>query len=263
MGRVFKIKKMGILKIKLAQNYDYGPVNAAQNYLTKNQMVVLNLPKVKNWELMDSYDYSKGFGLAGQLPGAGAGWIGFSVCFLLNQTTGLYPVAEKVFNQQEIDGDITARQYEILTEGLNSQPVDSKMTSQVYLDSSKHMRAVMNKLNQSDNSNAQFVYEWDLGSVPSLETNTVRPTGGSRVPVGSGNSTVVTDGVGVVRPGWFGSSYVWEDGSATSFYSYATSLEAVENKSEIEEDLGASVDDCHGAQIKALDALRLEIEPSP
>jgi hypothetical protein len=261
---------MGILKFKLADNYDYGPVDAAQNYLEKNKTVTIDLPKVENWELLDSYNYSQGFAVAGLTPAtatAPGGWIGFSVCFLLNQTTGVWPSTEKSLEVIEKNGEITNRQLELLQDGLINLNQDSKMTPQVYLDSAKHMRAVMNKLNQSDDSNAQFVYEWDLSSIPNLESSKVAIAyagladypQGAKAPVGAGQSTNFDFPAGVERPGYYGSVNVWEDGSATSFYGLEVVLERAEEKDEIEESLGEYINNCNQDQIELIEKLREQI----
>jgi len=262
---------MGILQIKLADNYSYGPVNAAQNYLERNKVVTLNLPTVENWELLPGLDYSKGFGVAGKTAATAtepAGWIGFGVCFLLNQTTGVWPTANKTFSLLEKDGLITSRQLQLLEDGLITVNEDSKMTPQVYLDSAKHMRFIMNQLNQSDDSNAQFVYEWDLSSIPNLESSKVAVNfagltdypEGKKAPVGAGQSTNYNLPPGVDRPGYYGSVNVWEDGSATSFYSVEVLLERVEEKEEVLEGLKDYFENCASDQIEKLDELRLLIE---
>jgi len=261
---------MGILKIKLANNYGYGPVNAAQNYLDKNKVIILDLPKVQKWELINSFNYSYGFAVAGFTPAtatAPGGYIGFSVCFLLNQTTGLWPSAEKSFEVIEKAGAITSRQLELLQDGLINLNQDSKMTPQVYLDSAKHMATVMNKLNQSDDSNAQFVYEWDLSSIPNLEnsTTTLAYSGlanypeGSQIDVGAGQSTNFDFPPGVERPGFYGSVDVWEDGSATSFFSANAYLERVEDKEEVANDMASNVADCRAEQFTLIEELRDKI----
>jgi len=263
---------MGILKVKLSDNYGYGPVNAADNYLSKNRTETFNLPKVVNWELIPNMNYSKGFGVRG-LTGATAtapgGWIGFSVCFLLNQTSGIWPIADKTLNLQQGDGLITPRQMELTVDGVAITPNDSKMTNQVFLDSAKHMRSVLNKLNASDGSNAQFVYEWDLSSVPNLETGTLKNlttgiqnlTVGQKIPVGAGTNTSWTQASGDQVPGWYGSNHVWEDGSATSFYSAFAMLERVENAEEVDDILNGNLDECFDNQNDQINELRASFDP--
>ncbi len=255
---------MGIIKVKQARNYDYGPVNAAENYLGKNTTKIYSLPKVYQWKLVDQagYDYSSGFAVYGETINDSNPFVGFSVCFLLNQTTGIFPLAEKVFDIQESNGEITQRMRETLAESIFSEQNDKRLTPQVFLDAAKNMLAKMNEVNESG-SDLDFNYQFNLSSVPGLENSKIEnllglPPGvpyypSKKFPTGSGRGTATQEDL----PGYFGSDLVWSHGSGLSFFDSSISFAGTEQ--EISEELANNVGDCREEQSQQIDELREKI----
>ena len=208
---------MGTIKVKLSDNYGYGPTEASSNYLEKNRIEKFSLPKVYQWQLADGFDYSKGFGVVGQLTGS-TGWVGFSVCFSLNQTTGIMPIIDKTLDVQANSGEITSRQRELAAAGLLVNVEDATTTGQVYIDAAKNLLDRMNEVNESG-SDLEINYQFDLNTVPSLEKSTIiggfdfAPYFKTKTPVGSGLSQDIDQ-----QPAFFNTSSVWSDGSSRSFF---------------------------------------------
>lgn len=256
---------MGIIKVKHAENYDYGPVNAASNYLGKNTTKIYSLPKVYQWKLVDqaSFDYSGGFAVYGETVNDSNPFVGFRVCFLLNQTTGIFNLVEKVFDIQEGDGKITQRMRETLFESIITNQVDKKPTPQVFLDAAKNMLAKMNEVNESG-SDLDFNYQFDLSSVPGLENSKIEnlipglPSDtayypSKKFPTGSGRGTPFEE-----LPGYFGSDLVWSHGSGMSFYDSRVSFSG--DSQILQEELAEGLDSCLQDQSSRLDELRTLIE---
>lgn len=250
---------MGTIKVKLSYNYGYGPAEASQNYLEKNKTEKFSLPRVYQWELIENFDYTSGFGIVGQeIDGPGT-YVGFWVCFSLNQTTGLLPIIDKTIDVQQSNGEITQRQRELTNIGLSPEITGSAITGQVYLDAAKNLLAKMNEINQSG-SDLQLDYQFDLNTVPNLEKSTMisgfdfAPYFKTRTPVGSGRSEDVYQG----QPAFFGTNSVWSDGNAFSFFT-ARYFSPGDREEVISSMIGAQ-EECSSVQRDLLSELQEKIQ---
>lgn len=254
---------MGTIKVKLSNNYGYGPTEASSNYLEKNRIEKFSLPKVYQWQLVAPFDYSRGFGVVGQPIGSTEEWVGFSVCFSLNQTTGLMPIIDKTLDQQAGNGEITQRQRDLAKSGLQFDLEEASVTGQVYIDAAKNLLDRMNEVNESG-SDLEINYQFDLNTVPSLEKSTIisdfdiAPYFKTKTPVGSGLNQDIDQ-----RPAFFNTSSVWSDGSARSFFAanyYPPASEGpVITKEEVIATMQEKISNCNEAQRELLDELRAKI----
>lgn len=253
---------MGTIKVKLSNNYGYGPTEASSNYLEKNRIEKFSLPKVYQWQLVAPFDYSRGFGVVGQPIGSTEEWVGFSVCFSLNQTTGLMPIIDKTIDQQAMDGEITQRQKELRFVGMAFDIEQASVTGQVYIDAAKNLLDRMNEVNESG-SDLEINYQFDLNTVPSLEKSTIisgfdfAPYFKTKTPVGSGLSQDIDQ-----QPAFFNTSSVWSDGSARSFFEARYFPPAIA-KEEVIAAMGDSVSECNEVQRTLLEELRQKIDEGP
>ena len=271
---------MGIISIKLSQNYDYLPIDAAEAYINSNYTKTFQLPKVDNWELVPNLDYSKGFGVIGKLVNEYSSeqdqYIGFSVCFLLNQTSGVQDIVTKSVKIQSAAGDITAAMEKLAVDtALAVLSDEAKTTGQVYIDAAKAALSKMNEINQSG-SDWDFNYQFNLSTTPiwgdsgsskyplGFEDATFEnlKTKGTKVPIGTGNTSIydyTIDGKQYSLPGFFGSGIVWNQGSGTSFYQ-VNQTNKNDNRNQVENEVADGITECHDKQVNLLEELRQKID---
>ena len=112
---------MGVIRVKLANNYTTDQQNAANQYFQSNRTVKIITPNniiAGTWELLNSVPYDRGFGAVAKKTD-GAYW-GFNVCFLRNQATGFTELYLKHLLNQEGDGTISTN-YLAWWQAMNNQ----------------------------------------------------------------------------------------------------------------------------------------------
>ncbi len=98
---------MGVIRVKLANNYDALPIEAANNYVDGNKTVKVIAPNdilAGSWKIAGSVNLQKGFGAYAKTT---SGYWGFAVCFLFNQATGYTALYDKHLQNQESAGTIS------------------------------------------------------------------------------------------------------------------------------------------------------------
>ena len=99
---------MGVIRVKLANNYFPMPADAADDYVDGNKTVKLIAPEniiPGTWKIVGGLELDKGFGaIAKKTDGK---WWGFAVCFLFNQSTGFTELYDKHLNNQQAAGAIS------------------------------------------------------------------------------------------------------------------------------------------------------------
>ncbi len=270
---------MGIISVKLSTNYDYLPIDAAQAYVEKHRTKTFQLPKVDYWELVEGVDlYDKGFGVVGKLVNDDSSqedeYIGFSVCFLLNQTSGVDEAVKKSAVIQTANGDLTAGMEKIaVTVALEKNAEKANISGQVYLDAAKAALNKMNEINQSG-SDYEFDYQFNLSETPLWgnsgsskyplqydDPGYANRKLGQRIPIGNGNDSAyeyTIDGKTYSLPGFYGSSIVWNQGSGTSFFE-ATVWPKTDTKEDIQQAITESIDECYNNQKQELEELLQQI----
>ena len=100
---------MGKINIKLADNYTWNPVDAAQEYLNENKTITIVVPEnIKSLQIPDGpqVNLQEAFGCWGEMED-GRYW-GLAVCYLKNQQAGFQEEWDKTQDLLESDGKITS-----------------------------------------------------------------------------------------------------------------------------------------------------------
>ena len=104
---------MGVIRVKLANNYKTNPQIAADDYFENNRVVKLVPPDSKiipgSWKMSSEVPLQFGFGAYAKLNSGG--YWGFTVCFLKNQQTGVTELYKKHLSTQNVNGDIIPNQF--------------------------------------------------------------------------------------------------------------------------------------------------------
>jgi len=101
---------MGVIRVKLANNYKTDPAVAATAYFLGQREVKIIAPDniiPGTWQLSNTLPYHIGFGAIAKTTDSTEPYWGFSVCFLYNQMTGYTDLYNKHLLQQEAAGDIS------------------------------------------------------------------------------------------------------------------------------------------------------------
>jgi len=112
---------MGVIRVKLANNYATLPQDAASNYASENKIKKLITPNnivSGTWKIVEGMELNKGFGaIAKKTDGK---WWGFSVCFLFNQSTGNTDLYYKHLKDQNTAGAISENYFLWFDQQANS-----------------------------------------------------------------------------------------------------------------------------------------------
>jgi len=99
---------MGVIRVKLSNNYFTQPQEAADKYLSNNRINKIITPSniiPGTFEIVENCDLRKGFAVTAKKTDGG--YWGFAVCFLKNQQTGYTALYEKHLDKQASSGLIT------------------------------------------------------------------------------------------------------------------------------------------------------------
>jgi len=260
---------MGNINLTFADNYGFGPVEAAENYQDRNKTSSFQLPKVTSWKLITGTDlYEKGFGVVGQLaksdPAADDEFIGFKVCFLFNQTSGVQNALTKSISVQTAAGEITQRMEKIAADiSLQRDAANAEMVGQLYIDAALQALSKMNEINQSGDT-WDFNYQFNLSDLQIWgnsgsskypiqfdDPNYANYTKGTRLPIGEAAASVsyerTVDGEVLSLPGWYGNDTIWNQGSATTFYSGGLTPKA-DSENEVRDEIVQDINECFDKQ---------------
>ena len=252
---------MGKVNVKLADNYYYGGgPEAADTYNNVNYVKSLKLPKVDYWQVAPSANLIQGFGVTGKvIDGSAPGYCAFNVCFLFNQQEGFWLWLDKTIASLAKDGLITARQEKMWTAGNQSKFSEKELIGQIYLDAAKATCDVLNKLNNHDDFNWDFTYQFNPSDVANAEKSVFKNLGGAgtgivkenaTLPAGAAGGTSVEyqDPVsGDIFPGYYGSLRTWMEGNSTSFFG-ANIQWGFEGRQEAEDSIVDTLNNCKAEQ---------------
>jgi len=267
---------MGKVNVKLADNYYYGGgPDAAQTYSEVNYVKSLKLPKVDYWQVAPSADLIQGFGVTGKvIDGSAPGYCAFSVCFLFNQQEGFWVWLEKTIASLSKEGLITPRQEKMWTSGNNNKWQNKELIGQVYLDAAKATCDILNRLNNQDDFDWDFTYQFNPSDVANAEKSVFKNIAGSGTGIVKENATLPAGSAGGTSieyqdpvtndqfPGYYGSLRTWMEGNSTSFFE-ANIEWGYEERSEAEDAITDKLNECKAEQTSKYDEQQTKIaEPA-
>ena len=263
---------MGKINVKLADNYYYGGgPGAADTYNDVNYVKSLKLPKVDYWQVAPNADLIQGFGVTGKvIDGSAPGYCAFHVCFLFNQQEGFWTWFGKTIASLSKEGLITPRQEKLWSSGSNNNWSNKEMIGQLYLDAAKATCDILNKLNNQDDFDWDFTYQFNPSDVASAEKSVFKNIAGAgtgivkenaTLPAGSAGGTLVEyqDPLsGDVFPGYYGSLRTWMEGNSTSFFGAGIQW-GYEERQEAEDAITDDLNKCKAEQESKYEEQQTEI----
>ena len=124
---------MGVIRVKLADNYATSQTAAANDYLQGNKIKKLITPNniiPGTWKIVAGMELNKGFGaMAKKTDGQ---WWGFNVCFLFNQSTGNTELYYKHLKDQNTAGVISENYFLWFDQQANSFTLNDFNSGSLY-----------------------------------------------------------------------------------------------------------------------------------
>ncbi len=251
---------MGVIRVKLANNYIPLPIPAAANYFEQHKTVNILSPGnlvPGTWKIANLVNLQKGFGAYAKTKG---GYWGFVVCFLLNQATGYTELYLKHLNEQNANGDLTDNYLKWWEAGnlqdLGTWAGDANRGFASNSGTFVHPAwLAVNRLNeislQDENGNIDFTYpspiHQDQPNYYLNDTNTNVPLR-KRTQQTSQRTELVIPGTQQEENEGFGAygDNPWPKCSMRSFFSVtAVSDSSIAN---LEENMAETVDECYDEQ---------------
>ena len=249
---------MGVIRVKLANNYDALPADAATNYAANNRIVKLITPDdliAGSWEMTTGSNLQDGFGASAQKKSGG--YWGFSICFLFNQSTGFTQLYETHLAAQLAAGNISQDYYDwwgagntTTFAGWNSNDNRGLASdSATFIHPAHLLVSHLNEISIQDEIDLDFVYPSPIfQDQPNFYLNDTN-TGvaiDKRTMQTSQRTPNDVPGLDVLKNEGFGAygDNPWPKCSMTSFYA----AQAFTGESRPEEDIKGAISACKEAQ---------------
>ena len=123
------------------------------------------IPPVKQWIANPNVNLNDGFGMAAELQD-GSAVVGFSVCHLKNQQTGVNQLLNKTMDLLEKEGKITSDERSNFSTALKTEVDGSALINQLFIDAAIYTTDRMNKIGDSD---IDFTYQFNPSAVQGFE----------------------------------------------------------------------------------------------
>lgn len=100
---------MGVIRVKLANNYKTDLAAAEASYFSQKQVKIIAPDNIipGTWQLSATLPYDQAFGAIAKTTDSTEPYWGFAACFLYNQMTGYTSLYNKHLLNQEANGDIS------------------------------------------------------------------------------------------------------------------------------------------------------------
>ncbi len=235
---------MGKINVKIASNYAPTPEDAASQYISSNRIDAFMIPPVKQWIANPNIDLNDGFGMAAELQD-GSAVVGFSVCHLKNQQTGVNQLLNKTMDLLEKEGKITSDERSNFSLALKREVGSSALINQLFVDAALYTADRMNKIGDSD---VDFSYQFNPSAVQGFEpTFTNEITGASALNAQKG-ATMASAAAGTTEftytspigssdeyevPGWYGILRTYVRGNVQSFFQAGVSYQSIGDGSPV------------------------------
>jgi len=271
---------MGVIRVKLANNYRTDPILAADDYFQTNRVVKLVSPDSKiipgSWKMSSDVPLQFGFGAYAKLNSGG--YWGFTVCFLKNQQTGVTELYEKHLSTQNFNGDISPEYYAWWEAGnaptltdFNISPASGFVSEfGTFVHPAYLAVAHLNEISVQDQMNIDFVYPSPIHQdqpnfyFNDTNTNIIKEGGlGARTQQTSQRGKDNVPGLTLEKNEGFGAygDNPWPKCSMTSFFE--TQAFNAGNEEDINNDMRSSILSCSDEQAAQWDEQWSEILSGP
>jgi len=256
---------MGKINVKIASNYAPTPEDAASQYISQNKIEAFMFPPVKQWIANPNVDLNDGFGMAAELQD-GSAVVGFSVCHLKNQQTGVNQLLNKTMDLLEKEGKITSDERANFSLALKRDVDSSDLINQLFVDAAIYTADRMNKIGDSD---VDFTYQFNPSAVQGFEPTFTNEVSGISALNAQKGATMASAAAGTTEftytspigssdeyevPGWYGILRTYVRGNVQSFFQAGTSYQSIGDGSPV----ASAFDDIWNEQQDMITACKAE-----